>query len=242
MHSNTRDHQHTHTHAHTSPPRSSTCRSRCTRAASSSAPWRCAPWSAAPRWSGSCRTTPCAACATRTGTTWCRSERVRGRVDGSFPVCGRRGWACTWRTLQRLLPTSLRLPAFQPIPSNPHALTSNQPTTTTTRCIECIPSEHLTTMLDTFNGQIVSLSMHSFGCRVVQRILEHCGGTPRYDSVMGEVMTVRGRAGVSGRGAAGAAAAWLQCLLEDGSEWLVGWLWLASNQHKARCRPRPPPP
>jgi hypothetical protein len=45
-------------------------------------------------------------------------------------------------------------------------------------------------MLDTFNGQIVSLSMHSFGCRVVQRILEHCGGTPRYDSVMGEVQLV----------------------------------------------------
>jgi hypothetical protein len=51
-------------------------------------------------------------------------------------------------------------------------------------------------MLDTFNGQIVSLSMHAFGCRVVQRILEHCGGTPRYDAVMAEVTTVsaaRGR-------------------------------------------------
>lgn len=59
------------------------------------------------------------------------------------------------------------------------------------RCIECVPSEQLTTMLDTFNGQIVSLSMHSFGCRVVQRVLEHCGGTPRYDSVMAEVQTVR---------------------------------------------------
>ncbi|KAI8467655.1 MAG: armadillo-type protein [Monoraphidium minutum] len=57
------------------------------------------------------------------------------------------------------------------------------------KCIECVPSEHITTMLDTFTGQIVSLSMHSFGCRVVQRILEHCGGTPRYDSVMGEVQT-----------------------------------------------------
>jgi pumilio RNA-binding family len=31
--------------------------------------------------------------------------------------------------------------------------------------------------------------MHSFGCRVVQRVLEHCGGTARYDAVMGEVMT-----------------------------------------------------
>lgn len=71
-----------------------------------------------------------------------------------------------------------------------HVPNNRNPPPPAARCIECVPSEHLATMLDTFNGQIVSLSMHSFGCRVVQRILEHCGGTPRYDSVMAEVMTV----------------------------------------------------
>jgi pumilio RNA-binding family len=50
-------------------------------------------------------------------------------------------------------------------------------------------------MLDTFSSQVVTLSMHSFGCRVVQRILEHCGGTPRYDAVMAEICTVRGVGG-----------------------------------------------
>jgi hypothetical protein len=114
--------------------------------------------------------------------------------------CVRRGRACcphdkhcsAQRRRPAASPAPLRLAQHAaPLPSGP---------TSPLRCIECVPCEHLTTMLDTFNGQIVSLSMHSFGCRVVQRILEHCGGTPRYDAVMGEVTTVGGWARGRGRG------------------------------------------
>jgi pumilio RNA-binding family len=57
--------------------------------------------------------------------------------------------------------------------------------------IECVPTQHITGLLDTFSGNLVSLSHHPFGCRVMQRILEHCSDQARYDSFMGEILKVR---------------------------------------------------
>jgi pumilio RNA-binding family len=54
-----------------------------------------------------------------------------------------------------------------------------------------VPTEHITGLLDTFGGNLVSLSQHPFGCRVMQRILEHCSDQGRYDALMREILLVR---------------------------------------------------
>jgi hypothetical protein len=56
--------------------------------------------------------------------------------------------------------------------------------------IECVPTEHITNLLDTFSGNLVSLSQHPFGCRVMQRILEHCTDQARYNVFMTEILKV----------------------------------------------------
>jgi hypothetical protein len=42
------------------------------------------------------------------------------------------------------------------------------------KCIECVESVALQFIINAFNGQIFTLSTHPYGCRVIQRILEHC--------------------------------------------------------------------
>ncbi|XP_064652668.1 pumilio homolog 1-like isoform X16 [Lineus longissimus] len=46
------------------------------------------------------------------------------------------------------------------------------------KCIECVDPKHLQFIIDAFNGQVrenvFTLSTHPYGCRVIQRILEHC--------------------------------------------------------------------
>jgi mRNA-binding protein PUF3 len=42
------------------------------------------------------------------------------------------------------------------------------------KAIERIPAEHITFITNAFVGQVYGLATHPFGCRVVQRMLEHC--------------------------------------------------------------------
>jgi pumilio RNA-binding family len=42
------------------------------------------------------------------------------------------------------------------------------------KVIECVPPKHLNFIVDAFKGQVYQLSTHPYGCRVIQRILEHC--------------------------------------------------------------------
>lgn len=42
------------------------------------------------------------------------------------------------------------------------------------KVIECLPADNLEFIISAFNGQVVGLSTHAYGCRVVQRVLEHC--------------------------------------------------------------------
>lgn len=42
------------------------------------------------------------------------------------------------------------------------------------KCIETIDPIHLDFITNSFKGQAVALAMHPYGCRVIQRILEHC--------------------------------------------------------------------
>ncbi|XP_021946008.1 maternal protein pumilio isoform X3 [Folsomia candida] len=43
------------------------------------------------------------------------------------------------------------------------------------KCIECVDPRSLDFIIKSFNGQVIyTLSTHPYGCRVIQRILEHC--------------------------------------------------------------------
>lgn len=42
------------------------------------------------------------------------------------------------------------------------------------KCIECVEPNALQFIINAFQGQVFSLSTHPYGCRVIQRILEHC--------------------------------------------------------------------
>jgi len=42
------------------------------------------------------------------------------------------------------------------------------------KAIERVPAEHIQFIINAFTGQVQPLATHSYGCRVVQRMLEHC--------------------------------------------------------------------
>ena len=42
------------------------------------------------------------------------------------------------------------------------------------KCIETVEPSRLQFIIDAFKGQVFTLSTHPYGCRVIQRILEHC--------------------------------------------------------------------
>uniref|UniRef100_I3J1X1 Pumilio homolog 1 n=1 Tax=Oreochromis niloticus TaxID=8128 RepID=I3J1X1_ORENI len=42
------------------------------------------------------------------------------------------------------------------------------------KCIECVQPHALHFIIEAFKGQVFALSTHPYGCRVIQRILEHC--------------------------------------------------------------------
>lgn len=42
------------------------------------------------------------------------------------------------------------------------------------KCIECVEPAALQFIINAFAGQVYALSTHPYGCRVIQRILEHC--------------------------------------------------------------------
>ncbi|AQK51313.1 Pumilio homolog 5 [Zea mays] len=56
------------------------------------------------------------------------------------------------------------------------------------KCIECVPTEHIGFVVSAFQGQVASLSMHPYGCRVIQRVLEHCGGTSQSQCIVDEIL------------------------------------------------------
>ncbi|CAI9770860.1 unnamed protein product [Fraxinus pennsylvanica] len=56
------------------------------------------------------------------------------------------------------------------------------------KCIECVPEEHIQFIVSTFFDQVVTLSTHPYGCRVIQRVLEHCKDPMTQDKVMEEIL------------------------------------------------------
>ncbi|KAL8208612.1 hypothetical protein R6Q57_008024 [Mikania cordata] len=56
------------------------------------------------------------------------------------------------------------------------------------KCIECVPEEHIQFIITTFFDQVVILSTHPYGCRVIQRVLEHCEDPNTQSKVMDEIL------------------------------------------------------
>ncbi|KAK9697535.1 hypothetical protein RND81_08G044100 [Saponaria officinalis] len=56
------------------------------------------------------------------------------------------------------------------------------------KCIECIPSERIDFIISAFRGQVAGLSMHPYGCRVVQRVLEHCTDELQSQFIVDEIL------------------------------------------------------
>lgn len=45
------------------------------------------------------------------------------------------------------------------------------------KCIECVPTENIEFIISAFRGQVVTLSTHPYGCRVIQVMSRCVGGT-----------------------------------------------------------------
>lgn len=56
------------------------------------------------------------------------------------------------------------------------------------KCIECIPEEAIQFVVSTFYDQVVTLSTHPYGCRVIQRVLEHCHDAKTQTIMMDEIL------------------------------------------------------
>ncbi|GKF42400.1 pumilio homolog 2-like protein, partial [Tanacetum coccineum] len=56
------------------------------------------------------------------------------------------------------------------------------------KCIECVPEEHIQFINTTFFDQVVTLLTHPYGCRVIQRVLEHCEDLKTQRKVMNEIL------------------------------------------------------
>ncbi|KAF5843130.1 armadillo-type protein [Dunaliella salina] len=56
------------------------------------------------------------------------------------------------------------------------------------KIIECVPTERITGLIGNFLTCVVPLSTHPFGCRVIQRVLEHCQDADRKAVVMMEIL------------------------------------------------------
>jgi pumilio RNA-binding family len=58
------------------------------------------------------------------------------------------------------------------------------------RLMECPLSPAVITILDAFLDNLIPLAMHSYGCRVVQRILKHCTDKKRRAEAMETIYKV----------------------------------------------------
>lgn len=57
------------------------------------------------------------------------------------------------------------------------------------KAIERVPMEHIQFIINAFKGHIGRYAAHSYGCRVIQRLLEHCNDLDRR-SILSELSTI----------------------------------------------------
>ncbi|KAE9596154.1 hypothetical protein Lal_00030987 [Lupinus albus] len=56
------------------------------------------------------------------------------------------------------------------------------------KCIECVPEDVIHFIVSTFYDQVVTLSTHPYGCRVIQRVLEYCRDPKTQQIMMDEIL------------------------------------------------------
>ncbi|XP_024370243.1 pumilio homolog 1 [Physcomitrium patens] len=56
------------------------------------------------------------------------------------------------------------------------------------KCIECVPPAKIHFIISAFYNQVVTLSTHPYGCRVIQRVLEHCTDEQKQKGIMEEIL------------------------------------------------------
>jgi pumilio RNA-binding family len=56
------------------------------------------------------------------------------------------------------------------------------------KCIECVPPDRIHFIISAFYGQVLVLSTHPYGCRVIQRVLEHCTDDQKQRGIMEEIL------------------------------------------------------
>ncbi|KAJ0006863.1 hypothetical protein Pint_30795 [Pistacia integerrima] len=56
------------------------------------------------------------------------------------------------------------------------------------KCIECVPTERIGFIISAFRGQVAILSTHPYGCRVIQRVLEHCSDEQQGQCIVDEIL------------------------------------------------------
>ncbi|XWS20607.1 hypothetical protein CRYUN_Cryun31cG0117200 [Craigia yunnanensis] len=56
------------------------------------------------------------------------------------------------------------------------------------KCIECVPTNRIGFITSAFRGQVATLSTHPYGCRVIQRVLEHCSNELQSQCIVDEIL------------------------------------------------------
>lgn len=56
------------------------------------------------------------------------------------------------------------------------------------KCVECIPADNIEFIISSFRGQVANLSMHPYGCRVIQRVLEICDDGLQTQFIVNEIL------------------------------------------------------
>ncbi|KAJ0264549.1 Pumilio 5 [Hirschfeldia incana] len=56
------------------------------------------------------------------------------------------------------------------------------------KCIESMPTSRIGFIISAFRGQVATLSTHPYGCRVIQRILEHCSDDEETRCIIDEIL------------------------------------------------------
>ncbi|CAH8328888.1 unnamed protein product [Eruca vesicaria subsp. sativa] len=56
------------------------------------------------------------------------------------------------------------------------------------KCIESMPASRIGFIISAFRGQVATLSTHPYGCRVIQRILEHCSDDEETRCIIDEIL------------------------------------------------------
>ncbi|KAL8265333.1 hypothetical protein R6Q59_023463 [Mikania micrantha] len=56
------------------------------------------------------------------------------------------------------------------------------------KCIECLPPENIKRVISSFRGQVAALSKHSYGCRVMQRVLERSTDALHIQFIVDEIL------------------------------------------------------